>query len=282
MEVTCLDLLTRIGLMQAIIRACNLGERFSQLKSLARVDEAELLALILEMEFIGIIRRSPAQADPMQADWFATDVGRSVDRVLASMLGPQAKPSTRLVVTVPPQLKGTIKDLGADVVFTDEYLAEMFGRAEKRVIVVSPYFDSGSLFVLSKAPVSKTHLWLLTSEIIRRDGTLDEGHVSHVRRIAQLGFERFDCRVFSKYLADRDSISLQEGGAGTNLQAFISHAKVYITDDTHLLATSANLRATSLLWNFEIGIATSDPAIIHAFLAVFRSVWDNARIPPWL
>ena len=232
--------------------------------------------------------RDSIESDASKAIWKVTSRGLSFSRFASTWYQTFVQPAEasqkvvevpldydlKFAVNVPPQLRDRVKQQ-TDVFFVGDCLEGLVKEAQRDLVIISPYFDEASILIMSKANVQNVKVRVLTAEILdSRTGRIDERHVSTLKKYRSL-FPQFECRVFSKY-------EVQNPGSQGLSQTFISHAKTYIADSKRMLVTSANLKATSLIWNFEVGVYTDNPELLRQALAVFTIIWENSTVPAWI
>jgi len=172
---------------------------------------------------------------------------------------PTSEFETKVVVTMPYELRGIIQKHGEHVISTRDCLELMMRNTSNNIRIATPYFDGTLAFVLDYLG-PKASVNILTYET-PTEVAANEAKRRLLTRMKQR-FQCFECKNFAKYV---------EG-----IQIYIPHAKTYISDDKRLIITSANLKQTSLFDNFEMGIYTENPKLVRVAISIFDEVWKNA------
>ena len=138
--------------------------------------------------------------------------------------------------------------------------------ADSLVRIANPYFDPSLELVadLASLPRRGVETRLLTRETADREG---DTHTT-LNKMWELIDERFrgNFKVGDLYRWDESQ------GA----QAFATHAKTVIVDDTACYVGSANLTDTSLSTNFEFGVVVEGDIVAEA-AAVFDEVFEYSH-----
>jgi hypothetical protein len=239
----------------------------SELKHVPAAKVRNELLRLTNMHFVE--RRVIDQEHPLSGSkWEITNEGKNFlnffekfeERMHAFLfVHPHEEFETKIVVTMPHELGSTIQKYGEYAISTRDCLELMMRNTSSNVKIATPYFDETLVFVLDYLKPE------INIDILSYETPIEVAAADTKRRLLirmKQRFRHFECKNFSKYV----------GG----VQIYIPHAKTYISDNKRLVITSANLRQTSLLDNFEMGVYTEDPRLVAIATDIFSEVWKNA------
>ena len=132
----------------------------------------------------------------------------------------------------------TFEDVGIDTI--EDRLSEMFERAKKEIIIVSPYITPSAWNRVSRR----------FSDFIDCGGKIEV-------------FTKCDEKDFSEGYSNKDVLE-EVKELGGKVYCFSKlHAKIYLVDGREAIITSANFTGGGFDYNYESGIWTCSPSIIH-------------------
>ena len=143
---------------------------------------------------------------------------------------------------------------------------ETISRAEKEVLIVTPYFLPGPVGVeMMQEAAKKGHsAIIITNSLGSTDEPLVHRAYSRYRpRILELGMQLYE---FSPTLPRR---SLRFGNFGNSLSRL--HAKATAVDRRWLVVGSVNLDARSAIYNTELGVVIDSAPITEQFVQLLAS-----------
>jgi phosphatidylserine/phosphatidylglycerophosphate/cardiolipin synthase-like enzyme len=140
------------------------------------------------------------------------------------------------------------------IVSTYETFRSLFGRARSCLKVFSPYVDPSftSLVQAARCPVR-----IITTSLDGRRANPVLARCASFRG------------VIVRYIVERRGSS----------QLFQMHAKMVLSDASAAYIGSANLTDTSLHYNLELGVLTTDRAVLQQLDRVFNHLFDRASVP---
>lgn len=243
----------------------KLNERLPAEHSLSLVD-AEAL-------FVGLVLNGAAERAARDGDFahatFEIDTSRAQTILYEQVVALKAfnsrdhssteQSNVEFIATVPPQLELRLPDSVADL---NTRVRSAMLSADRIVRIANPYFDP-------------EHPTVETLRTLPKRGV--ETRV--LTRSMENGTDRF--RVLSRMVSaldpsERDLVDIAELYKldETGKQAYATHAKLVVVDDTQCYLGSANFTRTNLSTNFEVGIITTGPEVATAsdtFDAIFKA-----------
>lgn len=199
-----------------------------------------------------------------------TDAAASVlhdQAIAARTLRQQAQPTqqdeVRLVATLPSHVD---PPAGIDVISTGPELRQLMFDVDEQLRLATPYIDADQTVVedLMSLPERGVDCRLLTRELT----VGNEQTATAVNRIYSLLTPAARERFAVADLFSRDS---------SGRQAYATHAKVALADDSLCYIGSANLTTTSLESNFELGVLLTGP-VVEDVVALFDRMFDAATV----
>lgn len=274
---TLFDSATRIGTLAAAVDRLGTGrvsitredidEKLPTDESLGSVEaEALLVGLVLNDAAEKVGRETPFVDATFEVD---IEKARTVlkEQIVARTAlererdSDQRPDDTELVATIPPQLDVEPPPSVGDL---DTRVRSALLTAKNVVRIANPYFDPDhpTVETLRTLPRRGVETRILTREI--RPGT---------DRYDVLSAMNNTLSEDERELVDvAELFALNDAGH----QAYATHAKMVVTDDTHCYLGSANFTVTNLSSNFEIGILTSGHAVSVA-TDTFDAVFEASR-----
>lgn len=274
---TLSDSTTRIGLLATAVGSLGSGR-----VSVTRGDiDAELPAdeslgtVEAETLFVGLILNDAAEKvtreSPFVDATFQIDVERAqivlkeqaVAKAALESEGesPQREKDPELVATVPSQLD---VDLPSSVGDLDSRVRSALLTADDVVRIANPYFDLDhpTVETLRTLPRRGVETRILTRSV---DPGTDRHNVLSTMNTTLSPNER-------ELVDVAELFALDDAGH----QAYATHAKLVVADDTQCYLGSANFTVTNLSSNFEVGILTSGPEVSVA-ATTFDRVFEASR-----
>lgn len=161
----------------------------------------------------------------------------------------------RLVMSVPSEFSAGLAGTSPHIMHSFETLMSLFRRARHCVKVFSPYVDPTftSLVQAARCPVR-----IITTSL---DGRRPRGNPV-LERCASFR------NVIVRYIVERRG--------GNHL--FQMHAKMVLADASAAYIGSANLTDTSLHYNLELGVYTTERPLLLTLDRVFQFLFDRVAV----
>jgi phosphatidylserine/phosphatidylglycerophosphate/cardiolipin synthase-like enzyme len=175
------------------------------------------------------------------------------------MVDPKPEPASRLVMSVPAELRAAMTAAVPGLLPTYNALLSLFRGAQRFVKVFSPYVDP-TFTSLVQAARCAVKVISTAPDARRARGN------AVLERCASLR------DVIPRYIVER------RGGT----QIFQMHAKMVLSDLTAAYIGSTNLTDTSLHYNLELGVLTTDRALLQSLDRAFNYLFDRVAVPAQL
>lgn len=208
------------------------------------------LDFLKNLERTGFIQRTGNSTLLSSCDWEITKEGKSFIKFY-NKLESDSKKINNVVMTLPPIIKKEILEKYPEINLTDGVVKELFESAEEELKILSPYIDA-SLINYFQGINPKVKIRFLTT--LSKYG----GKNSILERLKQ-SRDNFEI----KYLHESKN----------NIQQFQIHAKVIIADKSKIYVGSANFTDTSMLYNLESGILSTDEQLIKSYSEIFDEIY---------
>lgn len=161
------------------------------------------------------------------------------------------------MVSVPPAFRSDALARCRGV-STFEALTRLLGEARRSVDVFSPYVDPTFTSLLHAVGAGVA---------VRVVTTAREGRTPRPNPVLERCSMERDVQV--RYLLERRH----------KAQMFQMHAKLVCVDGRAAYVGSANLTDTSIHYNLELGLLTTEEAEVRALGALFEFVWEGLGVP---
>ena len=213
-----------------------------------------ILPYLLWLEKMGFVNRKlieQKQYELISSRWSITSQGKAyLEFIKKNKELPREEtiPTVNLVCTIPVELKES--DIFRYSAVLVDVVEDILLSAKKEVIITSPYIDQTAIPFIKK--INKNVKIKILTEKISTD------------------LERL--KSTNKNIVIKKLKKIDEK---TRVQLYQVHAKFICVDDSVCLVMSANIKATSLYHNFEVGIMTKDKNIITSLKTIFEILYSK-------
>ena len=183
------------------------------------------------------------------------DLAMSPDAPPAEIRDGAPRPETEIVLSMPAHLREGAMTRVPGTQATAEVFRRLIEGARRSVKIFSPYVDPT---FTTYAQMAKAPIQVIT--------TVRELRGRSVPVLERLSTTR---PVAVRYLHEKQARS----------QIFQLHAKMLLADSSLAYIGSANFTDTSLHYNLELGVLSSDPALLAKLHALFDYFWDYGAKP---
>jgi phosphatidylserine/phosphatidylglycerophosphate/cardiolipin synthase-like enzyme len=172
------------------------------------------------------------------------------------------KPS-ELVATVP--IRMLPKLTGYDIALTEDTFRSMILSCERELLVVSPFVEREGVYAL-RAEFAEAFRRGVRMKILTRDSESPSTTLAL--------YDLF--QIFGQRLESREFHVRAKVYGEFYRQIESTHAKLLIIDRREAYLGSAEIRPNALHTNFEMGIRSSNVAIVHGACHLFDTFWNDA------
>jgi len=232
---------------QEVLRSLN--EKPLKFNEISKKVSGIGIDLMKNLENMGFIKREGKVRLISSCYWTITKEGTSFLK-FKEMIEKSRGDMYKIIMTLPPIFKEQIMNKHSEISLTDISIRELFHQAKDRIRILSPYVDASIIDYLKDINKDVKVQFLTIPSKYGKNPVLE--------RLKQ-SMKNLDV----KYLFESKD----------NVQQFQIHAKIIISDDSAIYIGSANFRDTSMLYNLESGIISTDKKLIDNYISIYKDIY---------
>lgn len=192
--------------------------------------------------------------DPLMAR-YAQAIGQT--GMVQALLAGTAQPEWTTAHVMHDDPAKTLDTIGRRELQLLPQLAAAFGRAERRLDLISPYFVPGAdgTAVLADLARHGVRVRVVTNSLSANDEkSVHSGYIKYRKQLLAAGVELLELKP------DASTIVMRAGEVGHGAKAGL-HAKTYAVDDRSVFVGSFNMDPRSARLNTEMGLVIDSPVL---------------------